>query len=85
MQLCRRVALVVDGAVEHRPRHDIGQAVIRGLLGVRRPFLGIGPGDLATAAGGADLERRDAIEIVPISFASAAPAGIAVCAVMWAA
>ena len=65
-QFFRRVAVVVDIAVEHGPRRDVGQAVIRRVPCVRRPFLRLAPGLLEAAAGGCDFDRRDAIEIADI-------------------
>ena len=57
VELVRRVAVVVESTVEHGARHDVGQTVIRRLLGIRRPFLLITPCYLVTTASRADLDR----------------------------
>src|SRR5467141_214026 len=61
-ELPRRVAVVRDVAVEHGARGDIGQAVIGGLAGVRRPLLGLAPGALVAPPRRRDFYRRDALE-----------------------
>src|SRR6266852_4514414 len=61
-ELRRRVAVVRDIAVEHGARGDIGQAVIGGFAGVRRPLLGLAPGALVAPPRRRDFDRGDAIE-----------------------
>src|SRR5262249_21120820 len=62
-KLSRFVVIVIDFAVEHGPRRYVGQAVIRRVSGIRRPFLEVAPGLLVTPAGGSYFDRRDATEI----------------------
>src|SRR5258708_14948589 len=61
-QLLGRVAVVRDVAVEHGARGDIGQAVIGGLPGVRRPLPGLAPRALVAPLGPRAFDRGDAIE-----------------------
>jgi hypothetical protein len=58
--------LLREVAVEHRARRDVGQAVVGGLAGLRRPFLRLAAGLLVAAPSAGDLDRRDALEIADL-------------------
>src|SRR5262249_3526621 len=62
VELVRRAAVIGESTVEHGGGDDVGQTVIRRLLGIRRPFLLVTARYLVTPARGAYLDRGNAIE-----------------------